>query len=621
MVSKHRNKLILASLDIAALCISGVVGLLLRFDGRFPEMFLSTWGRYLVLAVPLYIVIYYYFGLYSRIWRYASADDLLNIAFAVSLGTALLFGIMYVNPELTFPRSVLVMTWFINVAAVGGSRFAVRVLEYYRKRPHSNGGKRTLIIGAGDAGRMLVTEIIKHAELETKLIGFLDDDPGKIGLMIADTPVLGPLSLLEELVQSQGIAEVIISMPSVPHTVVKDLVTRCSALSLKPRIVPGIYSVLSGCVQVNNIRDVQIEDLLPRPEVKTDLTGIASYIRGKTVLITGAGGSIGSELCRQIACFDPSSLLILGRGENSIFQIHNELRRDYPDISLTPIIADVQDKHRIEHIFSSLKPAVVFHAAAHKHVPLMEAHPTEALKNNVFGTQNVAEAAHAHGVERFVLISTDKAVNPTSVMGATKRIAEILVQSLNQHSTTKYMSVRFGNVLGSRGSIIPLFKEQIARGGPVTVTHPEMTRYFMTIPEAVSLVIQAGAMGKGGEVFILDMGEPVKILDLAKDLISLSGFKPDEDIKIEFVGVRPGEKLFEELLTAEEGTTSTQHKQIFVAKQGAPSQQTLLEGLSTARKLVTVSCEPHDVLNLAGMLNQVALQQIAAGNTGHYSEL
>jgi len=612
MSASVKYKFLLATGDALALVISGVLGLYLRFDFRPDSIFIYTWLRYMVVAVPLYIVIYYYFGLYSRLWRYASAEDLVTIASAVFIATTALFGFMYVNPSIGFPRSVLVMSAFGNVAAVGGMRFMVRLLAAYKKKPRVNGSKKTLILGAGDAGRITVKELARHPELDSQVVGFLDDNKGKIGLSIDNIPVLGPMSLLEQIVSSQAITQVIIATPSAPAGRLRELFQRCTALGIKPRTVPGLYSIIQNSIEVSTIREVQIEDLLPRPEIKTDYTGIASYLSGKAVLITGAGGSIGAELSRQVACFTPSHLLLLGRGENSIYEVHKELVHSFPTLKITPLIADVQDAQRIDHLLSAHKPQVIFHAAAHKHVPLMEQNPTEAIKNNVFGTRTMAEAASRHQAERFVLVSTDKAVNPTSVMGATKRIAELLIQGMNGPNTTKFMAVRFGNVLGSRGSVVPRFKEQIARGGPVTVTHPEMTRYFMTIPEAVSLIIQAGSMGQGGEVFVLDMGAPVKIMDLAKDLVTLSGLKLGQDIEIAITGLRPGEKLYEELLTAEEGVAATQHKQIMVARQASSAPNDWPEVFERLSALCR-GCACDDVLELLATQSARAVNEAAAG--------
>lgn len=613
MLAKYRNKIILAALDALSLTMNGAIGLWLRFDGPVNIAYFRTWGRYILVGIPLYFIIYYYFGLYSRVWRYATARDLLHIAYAVTVATACLSIIIYINPNTGFPRSVLIISWFLNFTAVGGIRFCLRVASDLRHHSRPNGHKRALILGAGDAARIFVTEIEKHPELDFRLVGFLDDDPRKIGYRMSGVSVLGSLDLLEEIVQTQGVSEVIIAIPSAPRGKIKELVKRCTGLGIRPKTVPGLYRVLDGAYHTSPIREVQIEDLLSRPEIKMDDTEISQYIAGKTVLITGAGGSIGSELSRQAAALGAGKLLLLGHGENSIYHIHKELSQTYPALNLIPVIADVQDQQRINQVFEQHRPNVVFHAAAHKHVPLMEHNPTEALKNNVLGTKHVADAAAASGVERFVMVSTDKAVNPTSVMGATKRMAELIIQSINQRSHTKFMAVRFGNVLGSRGSVVPLFKEQIARGGPVTVTHPDMTRYFMTIPEAVSLIIQAGALGAGGEVFILDMGEPVKIVDLARDLITLSGFKPDEEIKVEFTGIRPGEKLYEELLTTAEGTLATRHQRIFTAQQAVLHNSTVMQVLAQINSFIAIGCTARQVLDFAATLEPHAMKEAAAG--------
>ena len=477
-----RYKLLLALSDIVSLTVSGFIGLFLRFEGSPPSNFFGIWANYLVIVIPVYLSVYYYFGLYSRIWRYASVRELLSIVGAVGLATTSLFVVFYVNPAMGFPRSVFVMQWFINVAAVGGARFSIRVLDNMKRRPSAAGSNRAIIIGAGDAGRSLVEEITKHPALGYHIIGILDDDAAKSGLQLAGIRILGPNSLLEEVVQAQSITQVIIAMPSAPASLIKELALRCRKLNIRAKTVPGLHSLLRDRAQMHGVRDVQIEDILPRPEVKIDCESIAGYLREKTVLVTGAGGSIGSELARQVANFGPKHMLLLGRGENSIFEIHRELVQAFPGLHITPVIADIQDAHRIDMVLAEHAPHVVFHAAAYKHVPLMEANPTEALKNNVLGTRNVALAAMRHHVERFVLVSTDKAVNPSGAMGASKRLAELLVQGLNRNRSTVFVSVRFGNVLGSRGSVIPIFKEQIAAGGPVTVTHPDMTRYFMTTP-------------------------------------------------------------------------------------------------------------------------------------------
>lgn len=620
-MSQQTSRLVLLTGDTTALVLSGLLGLWLRFDGAPPPALITNWLRHMVVAVPMYVVIYYYFGLYRRLWRYATAVDLIDIATTVGFATVLLFGLIYINPDHIIPRSIPVMSWFFNVAAAGGMRFAVRLRREKTQRSARASQQTTLVLGAGEAARILVSEIAKHHELDYRLLGFLDDDKHKQGLEIAGLPVLGPLSMLETVVENQSVAQIIIAMPSAPYATTRVLVQRCTALGIKAQIMPGLYGILRDGITVPSIRDVRIEDLLGRPQAILDCDSISGYLRGKTVLVTGAGGSIGSELARQIAGFAPANLLLLGRGENSIYDIHRELAREHPHIPYIPLIADIQDETRMEYVFANYKPAVVFHAAAHKHVPLMEVNPTEALKNNVLGTKVVAEASARHGVDRFVLVSTDKAVNPTSVMGTTKRIAELLVLNLNEipsgsfrngTSMTKFMAVRFGNVLGSRGSVVPLFKEQIARGGPVTVTHPEMTRYFMTIPEAVGLIIQAGAMGNGGEVFVLDMGAPVKILDLARDLIALSGLKPGEDIEIAISGLRPGEKLFEELITAKDSVAATAHKQIMIVRPTTPAHTdwgAYVEQLTA----LCHGCEGHEVLALLRPETARAVAEAAAG--------
>jgi len=405
--------------------------------------------------------------------------------------------------------------------------------------------------------------------------------------------VLGARSELAEIIERYHVGEVIVAMPSVPGSVIREVMDACRDLKVKIKTLPGVYELVDGKVSVKQLRDIQIEDLLGREPVDLDLDQIGAYLAGQTVLVTGAGGSIGSEIVRQITRFKPKSIILLGHGESSIFEIEQELKRRHPGQRTVAVIADIRDEHRIDRVFEEYKPDVVFHAAAHKHVPLMEANPEEALTNNVLGTRNVARSADKHGAKRFVMISTDKAVNPISVMGMSKRAAEMIVQSIGSTSQTKFMAVRFGNVLGSRGSVVPMFRRQIAEGGPVTVTHPDMTRYFMTIPEAVQLVIQAGAMGKGGEIFVLDMGEPIKITQLAEEIIRLSGMEPGKDIEIAYTGIRPGEKLFEEILTTEEVATSTKHRKIFVAKDAEPDVEALRATMREIAQVVEAGTGPH----------------------------
>jgi FlaA1/EpsC-like NDP-sugar epimerase len=456
--------------------------------------------------------------------------------------------------------------WLSCIACLGGIRFLYRVISNNKKNVRSSLEKvNLLIIGAGDAGVLLMKEINKHKELDYyNIVGFMDDNDNKKGKLINGVKVLGGREDIIKVCSEKKVQEIIISIPSADLQTKTDIINICKNTECKLKTVPGIYEIIDGTVSINQIRDVNIEDLLGREPIKLNNENINKYIKDKVVLVTGGGGSIGSELCRQISKFKPSKLLILDIYENNAYELQREMQHEYPNLDFEVIIASVRDLRRMREIFSKYRPYVVFHAAAHKHVPLMENNPCEAIKNNVFGTFNAASCSHEFGAEKFVLISTDKAVNPTNIMGATKRFCEMIIQSFDTISDTEYVAVRFGNVLGSNGSVIPIFKKQIAHGGPVTVTHPEINRFFMTIPEASQLVIQAGAMAKGGEIFVLDMGKPVKIVDLAKDLIKLSGFTPEVDIKIEFTGLRPGEKLYEELLMDEVALTSTEHKKIFV---------------------------------------------------------
>jgi len=547
----------------------------LRFEEGIPLDYYQTYYHTAIGGTILYLAVFYVFGLYNRLWQYASTGELLSIVYAVSVGTGGTVAAVYFYgllnaatlPYIRMPHTAAVLLWLAMVFLIGGSRFIWRILQDNSMDFHVPGSqKQVLIVGAGDAGVLAARELKNRNYRDGRPVGFIDDNHSKQKLQLLGIPVLGTRMDITRIVKGHNVDEVIIAMPSASGESVREIVQICEKSGVVLKIMPGVYDIISGDINVNPIRQVQVEDLLGRDPVNVDLEEVASYVAGETVVITGAGGSIGSEICRQIARFNPGKLVLLGHGENSIFDIEQELRVEHPGIDYITEILDIKDREKVFLIFNRYKPGVVFHAAAHKHVPLMERNPEEALKNNVVGTQNLAEAADEVKVKTFVSISTDKAVNPTSVMGATKRTAEMLIQSLDLRSQTKFVAVRFGNVLGSRGSVIPTFKRQIAQGGPVTVTHPDMVRYFMTIPEAAQLVIQAGAMARGGEIFILDMGKPVKIVDLANDLIRLSGFKPDVDIKIQFTGIRPGEKLFEELLTAEEGVTSTKHSRIFVAK-------------------------------------------------------
>ncbi|NOU95104.1 NAD-dependent epimerase/dehydratase family protein [Paenibacillus sp. LMG 31456] len=565
-MSYEKRISLLIFMDMLIVWISIYTSYLLRFDGHIHPNYVSQLLLYGIISTLTCMISMRFFKLYNRIWQYASIGEMVAIFKAVTIGVVVSYMIVYAVTSTRVPIAVLLRNYETLLLFIAGSRFAWRIVRDRLFISKGEYQRKTLIYGAGDCGALIAKEMLNKQDAELRPVAFIDDDPRKHKQRIMDLPVIGSRSSIVDAVEKLDIEEIIITIPSLSRKEVSEIIDVCKMTKAKLKIIPRINDLIDGKITVNEIRDVDVEDLLGRDQVSLDLEGIATYVENKTVLITGAGGSIGSELCRQIAPFHPKRLLLLGHGENSIYTIEMEMRRTFPDLKLETIIADIQDSERITDVFSTYRPQVVFHAAAHKHVPLMERNPAEAVKNNVFGTKNVAEAADRFGSERFVLISSDKAVNPTSIMGTTKRIAEMLIQSLDKASRTKFVAVRFGNVLGSRGSVIPHFKEQISMGGPVTVTHPDMIRYFMTIPEAVQLVIQAGAYAEGGEIFILDMGAPVRILQLAEDLIRFSGFEPYEDIDIEFSGIRPGEKMFEELLTNEEGLSSTKHDRIFIGK-------------------------------------------------------
>ncbi|MFY9123589.1 MAG: nucleoside-diphosphate sugar epimerase/dehydratase [Limnochordia bacterium] len=560
----------LVAIDLLLVNVAYVLALFLRYD-PVPAY---QWEVFLTLLVPrttLRILGHYFFGLYRRAWRYASIEEALAIVGAVTVGSILGAFLNLFWFQAMLPRSIVVLDWFLCLALVGGSRFLVRIRDGWQRQSlledHEEPLKRVLIVGAGDGGVLAARELRNHYGHQVKLVGFIDDDPLKRNQTVLGSPVLGTRDDLARVVAEYQVDEIIISMPSVPRRVIREFVRIAQATGKKVLILPGVYDLLEGNVTVSKIREVQIEDLLGRDPVKVNIAGMSAYLSGRKVLVTGAGGSIGSELCRQIAKLKPEVLLLVDHGENNLYEIEMELKA--ARVPLVALVKDIKDGRAVRDVFQRYKPDVVFHAAAHKHVPLMEHNPEEAIKNNVYGTYQVAWAAHLAGTEKFVLISTDKAVNPTSVMGASKRIAEMIIMYLDQRSATTFAAVRFGNVLGSRGSVIPLFRQQILAGGPVTVTHEKMIRYFMTIPEAVQLTLQAGAFAGKGEIFVLDMGEPVRIMDLAEQLIRLSGLRPYVDIGIQITGIRPGEKLFEELFTAEEGVDATTHERIFVAKPTA----------------------------------------------------
>ena len=590
---------LLLIVDVITIIGVALISLLIRFDGYITPHYMHQMVDALPIMVISYIVMLLSMHLYTRIWRYAGMREMVAVLIATTLGAGLFYTGMYVFDK-SLPRSIYLISWILSTGVIGIGRMVLHyiAMRYGGKQSTDADMVNTLIIGAGDAGATIAREIERYHKRSRKVIGFIDDDESKFNRLMGGVRILGNRHDIPSIVKENKVKEIIIAMPSVTRNEIRNIMEICSPLKCKVNTLPGMYQLLDDEVLVSHLHPVSIEDLLERDEVRLDMDIVEHYIRDKVVLVTGAGGSIGSEICRQIMRVGPKQLLLLGHGENSIYLINQELKNIYKDGPIIPIIADIRDKQQLDQIFTQYNPQVVFHAAAHKHVPLMEIQPMAAVLNNIYGTRNVADVAGRHGVERFVMISTDKAVNPTSVMGATKRVAEKVIISMNDTYDTKYITVRFGNVLGSRGSVIPLFKKQIEAGGPVTVTDPEMTRYFMTIPEASQLVLQAGAMGKGGEVFLLDMGEPVKIIDLARNMIRLSGLEPDKDIHIKITGLRPGEKKYEELLTSEEGTNRTNHTKIFEAPLDTVDRDWLIEKISTFD-----SCETD--MDVIGVLQDI----------------
>ncbi len=575
-----RNRVFLVG-DVILIVVSVLGSFALRFElGSLFSYYMPQALRMAVLAVIIKPIMYHIFGLYRRLWAYASTRELTLVIYAVtSASVALSVAVLvmiYIQSNFTryigFPRATLVIDWLLSIIVVGGLRFASRLVAdsrggAFNGKHDGSVVRRVLVVGAGDAGAMVVREIQKNPQLNLNPICFLDDDESKQKSQIHSIPVVGPLDDLSRVIKARNIQEVIIAIPTAPGDVVRHVTEVCRQEKVSFRTMPGIYELIGGRVSVNRLREVNIDDLLRRASAMSDDRRIGSVIAGRRVLVTGAGGSIGMELCRQIARWGPSALAILGHGENSIFRAFLDLKENHPDQVLHPVVADVRDRDRLSAVFDDLRPQVVFHAAAHKHVPLMEANVEEAITNNVMGTRNVVEVSVNAGVDRLVMISSDKAIRPSSVMGATKRLAELIVLDAAHVSECAFSAVRFGNVLGSRGSVVPRFQRQIAAGGPVTVTHPDMERYFMTIPEAVHLVLQAGAISQGGEVFVLRMGEQIKIVDLAEDLIRLSGLEPGQDIEIAYTGVRPGEKLSEELWDQWASFLPTEHSEIVLLSE------------------------------------------------------
>ena len=573
------------ALDMCGILISVLVSMILTW--KYQNLDISTMMLSIIIYMLIHTVSFKLFRCYSSLWRYAGEEELVSILLAC---------LVYVIPVYIAHRligidySILfyIVSTILIIGYTGGLRLVYRTGRRFKTRMIvSQDSQRVLVVGAGSAGQMIINELKENPQLKKVPVGIIDDDINKIGRVIHNVKILGDTSQVKEIVEKENVDEIILAMANVDKARKSEIINICKETKCKLKTIPGIYEIIDGKVDIKKIRDVDIEDLLGREPIKVNMEEMSGYIEERTVLVTGGGGSIGSELCRQIASFNPKHLIIVDNYENNAYAIQQELIRRYEGkLNLSTIIASIREYKRMDEIFNEYKPDVVFHAAAHKHVPLMENSPSEAIKNNIFGTLNVARLADIYKVKRMVLISTDKAVNPTNIMGATKRAAEMIIQTINKNSETEFVAVRFGNVLGSNGSVIPLFKKQIAEGGPVTITHPDIIRYFMTIPEAVQLVLQAGAMAKGGEIFILDMGEPVKIVDLANNLIRLSGFEPGIDIKIEYSGLRPGEKLYEELLMSEEGLTKTANSKIFIGKPVEFDSKKVMHNLEMLKKIV-----------------------------------
>lgn len=576
ILQKRRNKkIILMVMDASLMLCAYLLAIIFRYyiEGTTITSTLNLIYEFkvqVILSIFILLGCQWMMKQYQSIWTVAGLEDFTLGTLSVMGGTILNLWISMLLPQ-RLPYLVTLLAGLLTMIFCNGIRLEWRILRRASrlKQIRLEGEPQRLIIyGAGMAGTLVANEYKRNPQLQKRVIAFVDDDTEKQGTYISGTPVLGTGEDLIELVQKYQIDEVVIAMANIEDSLVKKVFGQLKPLNITVKVMPGLFEMIDGKLNIGMIKEVQVEDLLARDSIKLDHEGISDYLENQVVMVTGGGGSIGSELCRQIVKFKPKQLIILDIYENNAYDLQNELLRQYDDLNLVTLIASVRDRERLNQIYETYKPKVVFHAAAHKHVPLMEVSPSEAIKNNVVGTLNCAELAHEHGVKRFVLISTDKAVNPTNVMGATKRLCEMIIQSINPVSQTEFVAVRFGNVLGSNGSVVPLFKKQIAKGGPVTLTHKEITRYFMTIPEAAQLVLQAGGFAQGGEIFVLDMGKPVKIYDLAENLIKLSGYEPHVDIEIQITGLRPGEKLYEELLMEEEGLQETRNEKIFIGQPG-----------------------------------------------------
>ncbi|MCF2681348.1 polysaccharide biosynthesis protein [Faecalicatena contorta] len=574
---------LLCIVDICTILLNSYLSLWIRYEGHYVwirKEYLVSIGKYAVLNIITTIVIFFLLNLYRSVWTYAGVHEVTRIVAACILSTSFqALGFLILN--LIVPRSYYIIYFFLMVMTTTLTRFSYRMLRMMKRTIEQSKSRpiNTMVIGAGEAGSMIIHEIKTSRHLNRNLVCIIDDNPSKKGKFLQGVRIYGGRENIVECARKYDVEEIIVAIPSAKAKTTKEILRLCNQTDCKIKILPGMYQLITEEVSVSKLREVSIEDLLGRDSINIDLDSVAGYVSNKTILVTGGGGSIGSELCRQIAKYNPKCLIIFDIYENSAYEIQQELKKKYPQLHLEVLIGSVRNTKRIEWVMSHYRPDVVYHAAAHKHVPLMEDSPNEAIKNNVFGTYKTARAADRYGVKKFVLISTDKAVNPTNIMGASKRLCEMVIQSFDRYSSTEYVAVRFGNVLGSNGSVIPLFKKQMEAGGPVTVTHPDIIRYFMTIPEAVSLVLQAGAYAKGGEIFVLDMGEPVKIADLAKNLIRLSGYTLGVDMEIVYTGLRPGEKLYEELLIADEGLQKTANDLIYIGEPLDFDEEQFLEDL------------------------------------------
>ena len=586
--------------DVGIVILASFGALIVRFEFSLqavPKYYIQIVWEALPVTLIMALLVFYVFRLYSSLWRYAGATELMYLAAACVVDTLLnTVHILwkYRTQEYPLPRSWYFIYGVLLLVFMFISRYADKTIRILTNRKqHAEKLKRVLVVGAGEAGNSIIKEITSSRYVNMHIVGIIDDNKSKRGRYLHGVKVLGDRNDIIEIAEEYRVDEIIVAIPTASPKEMKEILDICKQTGCELKRLPGMFQLVNGDVSISKLKDVDVNDLLGRDPIKVDLDSIMGYVSGKVIMVTGGGGSIGSELCRQIASHHPKQLVIVDIYENSTYDIQQELKRNYPELNLVVLIASVRNTKRMNLIFEQYRPEIVYHAAAHKHVPLMEDSPNEAVKNNVLGTWKVVQAADKYKVKRFVMISTDKAVNPTNIMGATKRICEMIIQTYNNHSETEYVAVRFGNVLGSNGRVIPLFKKQIEAGGPVTVTHPDIIRYFMTIPEAVSLVLQAGAYAKGGEIFVLDMGEPVKIVDLARNLILLSGHKPDEDIQIVFTGLRPGEKLYEEMLMKEEGMQDTENKLIHIGKPIQMDEEKFLRQLEEIKDYVVE--EPDDI--------------------------